>query len=58
MGAKMTSHSLFRGSISTIGAIDCDLANHRTLDSRKTQAFLKIAHRVREGLKAGHSYDD
>ncbi|BBE71877.1 ABC transporter ATP-binding protein [Oharaeibacter diazotrophicus] len=30
----------------------------RPLDIRETPEFLKIAHRVREGLRAGHSYDD
>jgi NitT/TauT family transport system ATP-binding protein len=38
--------------------IDSDLPRERTLDLRETPEFLKIAHRVREGLKAGHSYDD
>ncbi len=38
--------------------IDSDLPRSRTLDLRETPEFLKIAHRVREGLKAGHSYDD
>ncbi len=38
--------------------IDCDLGPKRTLDIRETPEFLKIAHRVREGLRAGHSYDD
>jgi NitT/TauT family transport system ATP-binding protein len=38
--------------------IDSDLPNERTLDVRETPEFLKIAHRVREGLRAGHSYDD
>ena len=38
--------------------IDCDLPRERTLDIRETPEFLKIAHRVREGLRAGHSYDD
>ncbi len=33
-------------------------AAERTLDIRETPAFLKIAHRVREGLRAGHSYED
>lgn len=41
-----------------IDIIDCDLGEKRTLDIRETPAFLKIAHRVREGLRAGHSYDD
>jgi NitT/TauT family transport system ATP-binding protein len=30
----------------------------RNLDIRETPEFLKIAHRVREGLRAGHSYED
>ncbi len=41
-----------------IDVIDCDLGDQRTLDIRETPEFLKIAHRVREGLRAGHSYDD
>jgi NitT/TauT family transport system ATP-binding protein len=35
-----------------------DLPRERTLDIRETPAFLRVAHRVREGLRAGHSYDD
>ena len=35
-----------------------DLPRKRTLDIRETPAFLNIAHRVREGLRAGHSYED
>ncbi len=38
--------------------IDCDLGRERDLDVRETPAFLAIAHRVREGLRAGHAYDD
>jgi NitT/TauT family transport system ATP-binding protein len=38
--------------------IDSDLPRERSLDIRETPEFLKIAHRVREGLRAGHSYDD
>ncbi len=38
--------------------IDCDLPEDRTLDIRETPEFLKIAHQVREDLRAGHSYDD
>jgi NitT/TauT family transport system ATP-binding protein len=38
--------------------IDCNLQRNRTLDIRETPAFLKIAQRVRHGLRAGHSYDD
>ncbi|MCT8971301.1 ABC transporter ATP-binding protein [Microbaculum marinisediminis] len=38
--------------------IESNLPRDRTLDIRETPEFLKIAHRVREGLRAGHSYDD
>lgn len=38
--------------------IESDLPRDRNLDIRETPEFLKIAHRVREGLRAGHSYDD
>jgi NitT/TauT family transport system ATP-binding protein len=38
--------------------IDCDLPRDRTLDIRETPEFLRIAQRVREGLRAGHSYED
>ncbi len=41
-----------------IDIIDCNLPRDRTLDIRETPEFLEIAHRVREGLRAGHSYDD
>ncbi len=37
--------------------IDCDLGPDRPLDIRESARFLEIAHRVREGLKAGHAYD-
>jgi len=38
--------------------IESDLPRDRSLDIRESPEFLKIAHRVREGLKAGHAYDD
>ncbi|QFT32085.1 ABC transporter ATP-binding protein [Roseibium porphyridii] len=38
--------------------IDSDLPRERNLDIRETPEFLKIAHRVRDGLRAGHSYED
>jgi NitT/TauT family transport system ATP-binding protein len=41
-----------------IDVIDCDFPRERGLDIRETPEFLRIAHRVREGLKAGHSYDE
>ncbi len=42
-----------------IDVIDAShLGRHRALEIRESPEFLKIAHRVREGLRAGHSYDD
>jgi len=41
-----------------IDIIDSPLPRDRTLDIRETPEFLDIAHRVREGLRKGHSYDD
>lgn len=38
--------------------IDCDLGDDRPLDIRETPKFLEIAHKVREGLRQGHSYED
>jgi NitT/TauT family transport system ATP-binding protein len=38
--------------------IDCNLPAKRTLDIRETPEFLAIAHRVRQALRAGHSYED
>jgi NitT/TauT family transport system ATP-binding protein len=40
-----------------IDEINCDLPRGRSLEIRETPEFLSIAHRVRRGLKAGHSYD-
>ncbi len=37
--------------------IDSPLPADRPLEIRDTPEFLQIAHRVREGLRAGHSYD-
>jgi NitT/TauT family transport system ATP-binding protein len=37
--------------------IDCDLGTDRPLEIRETPEFLAIAARVRDGLRAGHSYD-
>jgi NitT/TauT family transport system ATP-binding protein len=41
-----------------IDVIETNLPRNRTLDIRETPEFLSLAHRVREGLKAGHSYED
>lgn len=38
--------------------IESPLPRERPLDIRDTPEFLEIAHRVREGLRAGHAYDD
>jgi len=38
--------------------IESDLPRERNLDIRESPEFLKIAHRVRDGLRAGHSYED
>jgi NitT/TauT family transport system ATP-binding protein len=37
--------------------IESTLPKERPLDIRESPEFLEIAHRVREGLRAGHSYD-
>ena len=37
--------------------IDSTLPHDRPLEIRETPEFLAIAHRVREGLRAGHSYE-
>lgn len=37
--------------------IESTLPRERPLDIRDTPEFLAIAHRVREGLRAGHAYD-
>src|SRR6478672_1663357 len=41
-----------------IDVIDCNFPRNRTLEVRETPEFLKIAQRVRAGLRAGHSYDE
>jgi NitT/TauT family transport system ATP-binding protein len=38
--------------------IESTLPRERPLDIRESPEFLAIAHRVREGLRAGHSYED
>jgi NitT/TauT family transport system ATP-binding protein len=38
--------------------IESTLPRERPLGIRETPEFLEIAHRVREGLRAGHSYDE
>ena len=41
-----------------IDVIDTGFPRQRTLDIRETPEFLKVAHRVRTGLRTGHGYDD
>jgi NitT/TauT family transport system ATP-binding protein len=41
-----------------IDIIDSNFSRDRTLEIRETPEFLKIAQRVRVGLRAGHSYDE
>ncbi|WP_127900645.1 ABC transporter ATP-binding protein [Solirhodobacter olei] len=38
--------------------IESPLPRERPLEIRDTQAFIDVAHRVREGLRAGHSYEE
>ena len=55
LSTKIVVMSPRPGRIHTI--IACDLPRDRTLDIRETPDFLALAHRVREGLREGHSYD-
>src|SRR5437764_9253820 len=41
-----------------IDVIACDFPRDRRLEFRETPEFLKIAQRVRAGLRSGHSYDE
>ncbi len=41
-----------------IDIIDCDFPADRDLSIRETPEFMAVAHRVREGLRAGHAYVD
>jgi NitT/TauT family transport system ATP-binding protein len=41
-----------------IDVIQCNFPRERTLEIRETPEFLKIAQRVRMGLRSGHSYDE
>jgi NitT/TauT family transport system ATP-binding protein len=41
-----------------IDIISCDFPRDRTLEIRETPPFMKIAQRVRSGLRSGHSYDE
>lgn len=41
-----------------IDVIESKLPKERPLEIRESKEFLKIAHRVREGLRSGHSYEE
>jgi NitT/TauT family transport system ATP-binding protein len=41
-----------------IDIINCNFPRERTLEIRETPEFLKVAQRVRVGLRSGHSYDE
>ena len=41
-----------------IDIIPCGFPRDRTLEIRETAEFMKIAQRVRSGLRSGHSYDE
>ena len=56
LSTKIVVMSPRPGKILDVIATDFDRA--RTLDIRETSEFLDVARRVREGLRAGHSYDD
>lgn len=55
LSTKIVVMSPRPGRISDV--IESPLPRERPLDIRDTPEFLEIAHRVREGLRAGHSYD-
>jgi NitT/TauT family transport system ATP-binding protein len=56
LSTKIVVMSPRPGRISDV--IESDLPSERPLDIRDTPEFLEIAHRVRDGLRAGHAYDD
>ncbi len=56
LSTKIVVMSPRPGRVSDV--IKSTLPNLRPLDIRESPEFLKIAHRVREGLRAGHSYDE
>ncbi len=56
LSTKIVVMSPRPGRVSDI--IESTLPKQRPLEIRESAEFLKIAHRVREGLRAGHSYDE
>ncbi|MFK7745999.1 MAG: ABC transporter ATP-binding protein [Roseobacter sp.] len=55
LSTKIVVMSPRPGRISDV--IESPLPRERPLDLRESPEFLEVAHRVREGLRAGHSYD-
>lgn len=55
LSTKIVVMSPRPGRISDV--IESTLPTERPLEIRDSPEFLEIAHRVREGLRAGHSYD-
>lgn len=56
LSTKIVVMSPRPGRVSDV--IENTLPKNRPLDIRESTQFLEIAHRVREGLRAGHSYDE
>ena len=56
LSTKIVVMSPRPGRVSDV--ITSTLKDDRPLDIRETPEFLEIAHRVREGLRSGHSYDE
>ena len=56
LSTKIVVMSPRPGRVSDV--IESTLPKERPLEIRESAEFLKIAHRVREGLRAGHSYDE
>ncbi|MCO6382888.1 MAG: ABC transporter ATP-binding protein [Vannielia sp.] len=56
LSTKIVVMSPRPGRISDV--IESPLPKERPLEIRDSREFIEVAHRVREGLRAGHSYDD
>lgn len=55
LSTKIVVMSPRPGRVSDV--IDSSLPRERSLDIRESKEFLEIAHRVRDGLRAGHAYE-
>ncbi|MGB8812725.1 MAG: ABC transporter ATP-binding protein [Paracoccaceae bacterium] len=56
LSTKIVVMSPRPGRISDV--IDSPLPRERPLDIRDSKEFIEVSHRVREGLRAGHSYEE